>query len=86
MVFSFIFREVVQVPVNVTSGPYSFPKCGVFKHSSVRYPSLTAHMHIKELVMRVYNGKVYDAEKLFVIEISASTVWWANNRDLFPIH
>jgi hypothetical protein len=29
---------------------------------------------------------VYDAEKLFVIEISASTVWWANNRDLFPIH
>jgi len=47
----------------------------VFKYSSVRYPSLTAHMHIKELVMCVYNGKEYDAKKLFVIEISASTVW-----------
>jgi hypothetical protein len=43
-------------------------------------------MHIKELVMCVYNGKEYDAEKRVVIEIRASTVWWANNRDVFPIH
>ena len=75
MVFSFLFREVVQVPVNVTSGPMYLSKCGVFKYSSVRYPSLTAHIHIKGLVMFIYKGKEYDAKKLFVIEISASTVW-----------
>jgi hypothetical protein len=41
-------------------------------------------MHIKELVICVYNGKEYDAEKLFVIEISASTVWWAKIAMCFP--
>jgi hypothetical protein len=43
-------------------------------------------MLIEKLVMCVYNGKEYDAEKLFAIEISASAVWWANNNGVFPIY
>ena len=42
---------------------YRRPKRGMSKDASFRYPSLTAHMNINELVMCVYSDKEYNAEK-----------------------